>query len=170
MVPSHCDSVIFQQPWRWLSTLSIFVTWQERSPIHRDAWGFIHITHILARAGILRAGYTPNWLGWHSEIPCEYLNLSQTLLISEAGFWCFRSLEICEFLFSTYYWVLLMSLAVFCMLKTGKWISLTLCQKMIYWLSKVAMGAMEEKNVQGDCQVGPDFIFRPEKLSWGGSI
>lgn len=56
----------------------------------------------LGRAGIKSAVYAASWLVWHSEIPCEYPNLSQTLLISEAGFWCFSSLEIRVFLFRNY--------------------------------------------------------------------
>lgn len=56
----------------------------------------------LGRAGIRSAVYAASWLVWHSEIPCEYPNLSQTLLISEAGFWCFSSLEIRVFLFRNY--------------------------------------------------------------------
>lgn len=102
MVLHHYSSGILQQPWIWLGTLSD-VIWQENNLTHRDTWVSVHITSTFGYSEdsdcCLCCQLTSLTFRNTMWIP----NLSQTLLVSKGGFWCFKSLEICVSLYNNYF-------------------------------------------------------------------
>lgn len=162
--------VIFQQPWRWVGTLSAIVIWQERSPVHRDAWEFVPISNIFGESRDSECclccqltSLTFRDTVWIPKPFPDFTDLRGWILMLQI----IRNpcVLVQELLTGTFY-------GPGNILHAGnRHVNKSdLMPKMMYWLSWVATGTIKEENVQGKYQRGPAFIFRAERLSWGGNI